>query len=120
MDIQWQMRAVNCKVVVQQQSEQFVALACPWMCGRPEQTMMNDEEVGFGRDSETDSGEAGVHGGGDPGHATAVRNLQTVNRAVPILHFSRAQFPVTVRYNFCKRCLCHNVRETIFSEKVKA
>ena len=84
MRVERQVRTVNRQIVFDQQPEQFVFFPRPRMRRRPEQSVMDDEQIRLGGDGEFDRGEAGIHGGGDAGDRAAIVHLQSVRRAVVI------------------------------------
>ena len=96
MRVQRQMRTVNRQIVFQQQPQQFVAPAGPWMGRRPEQPVMRDQQVRPGRDGQFHRRQARVHRGGDARDAAAVLRLQPVHRAVIVADGLRAKNPVQV------------------------
>ena len=52
----------------------------------PEEAVVNEEEIGFGVDSEFDGGEGGIDGGCDAGHGAAVFNLQAIESSFVIFY----------------------------------
>lgn len=79
MEIQRQMGAVDGEIVLNQEPQHLMVLARPRLSWAPEQTVMNDEQVGLGRDCEADGGQGGVDGGGDSCDLPAVLHLKSVD-----------------------------------------
>ena len=96
MRVQWQVRTVNGKIIFEQPSNEFVALARPRVRRTPKKSVMHEEEVGFGRDRQAHGGKAGVHGGGNARNVSPVFDLKSVHRTVPIVERFRAQKLIAV------------------------
>lgn len=99
MEVQWEMRAVNSQIMVEEQAQQFMPLAGPRMCGGPEQPMMNNEQVRLGCDGQANGSQAGIDSSSDAGNVTAVFHLQAVDGAVPILDLISTEESVAISYN---------------------
>ena len=91
MRIERQVRTVNRQVVFHQQPEQLIFFARPRMRRRPEQSVMDDEQIRFGGDGEFHGGEAGVHRRRDARDSAGVPGLQAIDRAVVIADFFGAE-----------------------------
>lgn len=80
MGIERKMGAVNGEVVFEEEFEELVTLAGPGMGGTPEETVMDDEEIGAGVNGFADGGDGGIDGGGDFGDGAVVLDLESVDR----------------------------------------
>src|SRR6185295_2212880 len=100
--VEWQMGAVNGKIIFEQQSEQRVVRARPRLARVPKQAVVHDEQVGPRGDGQPDGGQAGVHGGGDARDGTAIFHLQPVERAVVVLDIGGAQRAVAIEDDLSK------------------
>src|SRR5260370_40252162 len=87
MGIQRQVGAINGEVAFEQATEQLITFASPRMRRAPKKSVMHDQQVCFCSEGEVNSGQTGIHGGGDAGDGAAVFDLQTVGRAVVSCHF---------------------------------
>ncbi len=107
MRIEREVRTVNREVVVQQLAEQLVVRARPGMRPAPEQTVMDDQEVGARVDGEADRRQTRVHRGGDARDGASVLDLQSVDGAFVIVELARAQEAVAITDDFKQGERCH-------------
>ena len=75
MRVERKVIAIDSEMVLEQQLQQFVALACPWMGRSPEKSVVNDEEIGFGANCKFDGGKRGIYGRCDASNGAAVFDL---------------------------------------------
>ena len=107
MRVERQVRTVNRQIVLQQQPQQFVTFPGPRMARTPKQPVMNQQQVGLGRDGEPDRGQARVHRRGQARDRAAVFHLQPVDRPFPITEFIRAQQPIAMAHQRGQRNVRH-------------
>lgn len=91
MGIERQMGAVDGEVVFQQELKEFVAFAGPGMGWAPEESVVDDEEIGLGGDGECDGGEGGIDGGSDAGDGAVVFDLEAIEGAVVVFDVAGAE-----------------------------
>ena len=89
---------------------------------RPEQAMMDDEQVRLGSDGEFHGGKTRVYGGGDAADRTGILDLQSVGRAVVIINFVCVKDFVAVSDDDRERNLWHGAMKSNFppTEKPEA
>src|SRR6266516_2097531 len=104
VSVEREMRTINGQIVFEQQRQQLIARARPGMTRIPEQSMMHDQQVRSGSDSQLHGGEARVHGGGNAADRASVFHLQTVHCAIPIVKRRGVQQTVA---------MAHDVNETL-------
>jgi hypothetical protein len=85
MGIEWQVGAVDGEVCAEEQPELPVTRPGPRMGRRPEETVVDDQEIGLGVDGALEGGEGGVDGGGDAGNPAVILDLEAVGGAVPVV-----------------------------------
>ena len=112
MRVQRQMRAVDGEVVLEQQSQQFVSLACPRMRRSPKKSVMDNQEISVGANSQFDCGQRGIYGGGDAGDGAAIFDLQAVGGSIVIFYVGGTQHAIAMRDNRFQRRFCHWLMET--------
>ena len=94
--VEGKMRTIDGEVVPQQQLQQFVTLARPGMGCAPEESVMDNEEIGFGGDGELDRCERGIDRSGDVCDGTVVLNLEAVEGPVVVFYFGRVEEAIAV------------------------
>ena len=99
MGVEREMGAVDGEVVFHQEPEEFAAFAGPWNGASPEESVVDDEEIGPGFDSFLHGGEGRVHRRGDAGDGTVVADLESVVRAVVVAELGGAKGRVAVTDN---------------------
>jgi len=119
MRVEGKVRAIDRKVVFQQQLQQVVALTRPRVRRRPEQSVVHDQQIRPRRDGEPHRGEAGVHGGGNARDPAAVLHLQAVHRAGIIAEGGRAEDFVAVTDDRGERNFCHAAMKSDFFRRAK-
>ena len=103
--VQRQMRTVNGQIAFDEQCQQLAAPARPRHGRRPEQAVMDDEQIGPGGRRQLEGGEGAVHRGGDLGDRAGVFHLQAVDRAVPVVKRCGTQASLAMRTMAAKLAL---------------
>jgi hypothetical protein len=96
MHVQRQVRTVNGEIVLEKQLEQFVFLYRPRMALPPEQTVMNDQQIGSDFDGHFDCRQTRIDGGGNARHLAVVLHLKSVGRTGVVRDVLRLEQPVTI------------------------
>src|SRR5882724_4139615 len=85
----------------------------------PKESVVNDEEIGFGANRKFHSCQGSIHRGRDAGHGAAIFDLQTVRGSLVIFYVGGAQDALAMLDNHLQRCICHARIKTEWSEPAK-
>ena len=92
--VQREMGAVDSQIVLDEGLDALVASTGPGMGFAPKQAVMHEEQIGLSVDRHPDRSQAGIDCGCDPGDASGVFDLESVDSAVPVLESVGLQQPV--------------------------
>ena len=96
MNIEREMRAVEGQTALENPLEHSSAAAGNWLQARPEQSVVNDEQVYAALNRPVDRPRGSIHGGTDFRYRSGVFDLETIQRIRPIVDLVNVQMFVGV------------------------